>query len=135
MVNQRFTFAVHIMTALAFAGDLLDSQALARSVNTNPVVVRRLLQSLRRAGLVETYAGKHGGFKLSKSPAHISLLDIYEAVQSRPLIAISERKASRHCRVSCNMKRIMMSVAEAAEDAVRRRLRGITLRQLVRQVD
>ena len=135
MVNQRFTFAVHIMTALAFAGKLLDSQTLARSVNTNPVVVRRLLQGLRRAGLVETHAGKYGGFKLSKSPSRISLLDIYEAVQSRPLIAISERKASRHCRVSCNMKRIMMSVAEAAEDAVRRRLRGITLRQLVQQVN
>jgi len=135
MVNQRFTFAVHIMTALAFAGKLLDSQTLARSVNTNPVVVRRLLQGLRCAGLVETYAGKHGGFKLSKNPTRISLLEIYEAVEPRPLIAISERKASRHCRVSCNMKRIMMSVAEAAEDAVRRRLRGITLRQLVQQVN
>ena len=135
MVNQRFTFAVHIMTALAFAGDLLDSPTLARSVSSHPVVVRRLLQGLRRAGLVETYAGQHGGFKLAKSPARISLLHIYDAVQSRPLIAISERKAARHCRVSCNMKQIMTSVVESAEEAVRKRLRSITLQQLVRQVD
>ena len=134
MVNQRFTFAVHIMTALAFAGDLVDSQTLARSVNTHPVVVRRLLQSLRRVGLVETYAGKHGGFKLAKSPARISLLAIYEAVQPQPVIAISERRASKDCRVSCNMKRIMMSVAESAEQAVRKRLHAITLQQLVREV-
>ena len=33
------------------------SQTLAASVNTNPVVVRRLLLALRRAGLIETFAG------------------------------------------------------------------------------
>ena len=58
MVNQQFTFAVHIMTALACAPGLMDSQTLAASVNTNPVVVRRLLLALRRAGLIETQAGQ-----------------------------------------------------------------------------
>jgi len=135
MVNQQFTFAVHIMTSLAFARGQLDSQALAASVNTNPVVVRRLLQALRRAGLVATCAGRHGGSRLRKSPARISLLDIYEAVSPRPVIAPNERKALKRCRVSCNMKRIMLSVAESAEIAVQKRLRRITLSQLVRQID
>ena len=123
------------MTALAFTDDVLDSHTLAVSVNTNPVVVRRLLQALRRARLVETSTGRHGGSKLVKDPARISLLDIYEAVQPRSVIAVNERKASKSCRVSFNMKRIMISVAESADDAVRKRLRGITLRQLVRQID
>jgi Rrf2 family protein len=134
MVNQQFTFAVHIMTALAFCGRMMDSRALAASVNTNPVVVRRLLLSLRRAKLIETHAGKHGGARLLKKPGRISLLDIYDAVQPRPLIAISKRKASRHCPVSCNMKRIMGSVAQSADEAVRKQLRGITLKQLLHQV-
>ena len=57
------------MTALAFSpGEVIGSQTLAASVNTNPVVVRRLLLALRRAGLIETFTGKHetdgrmGGF-------------------------------------------------------------------------
>ncbi|MBA3962644.1 MAG: Rrf2 family transcriptional regulator [Chthoniobacterales bacterium] len=134
MVNQQFTFAVHILTALAFADETMDSQELAESVNTNPVVIRRLLLGLRHAHLVETYTGKHGGTKLSRKPAQISLLEVYDAVQPRPVIAINERKASKHCRVSCNMREIMSGVAAGAEGAVREHLRGITLQKLLRKV-
>lgn len=112
----------------------MDSRHLAASVNTNPVVIRRLLLGLRRAHLVETYTGKHGGTKLSKKPAQISLLEVYDAVQLRPVIAINERKAFKHCRVSCNMREIMSGVADGAEDAVRLHLRGITLQSLLRKV-
>ena len=134
MVNQQFTFAVHIMTCLAFAGGVLDSQRLARSVNTNPVVVRRLLLALRRANLIETLAGRHGGARLSKLPSRISLLEIYDAVEPRPIIAVNERRASRYCAVSCSMKRIMTRVAADAEKAMRKDLRRIRLSELVDQV-
>jgi Rrf2 family protein len=135
VVNQQFTFAVHIMTALAFSpGDVIRSQTLAASVNTNPVVVRRLLLALRRAGLIETFAGKHGGARLRNKPGGISLVDIYDAVEPRPVIAVNERKALKKCHVSCNMKSIMSRVAAGAEDAVRKHLRGINLAQLVRKV-
>ena len=135
MVNQQFTFAVHIMIALAFSPEeVIGSQTLAASVNTNPVVVRRLLLALRRARLIETFAGKHGGARLRKKPNRISLVDIYDAVESRPVILINERKALRQCRVSCNMKTIMSRVAESTEEAVRKHLRGISLAQLVRKV-
>lgn len=134
MVNQQFTFAVHILTALAFADETMDSQELAVSVNTNPVVIRRLLLDLRRAHLVETYTGKNGGTKLSKKPAEISLLQVYDAVQPRPVIAINERKAYRKCQVSCAMREIMSGVAAGAEEAVREHLRGITLQKLLRKV-
>ena len=134
MVNQQFTFAVHIMAALAFEGALMDSQALARSVNTNPVVVRRILLSLRRAGLIETFAGKHGGAQLAKEPGAISLCDIYDAVEPRPVIAVSKRKAWKQCQVSCRMNQIMTALASDAEDAMRAHLAAMTLRKLVRKI-
>lgn len=134
MVNQQFTFAVHILTALAFSNTTMDSRELAESVNTNPVVIRRLLLTLRRAGLVATQTGKHGGTKLSRKPAEISLLDIYDAVQPRPVIAINERKVLKKCQVSCTMREIMSQVAVGAEEAVRKHLAGITLQKLLRKV-
>jgi len=135
MVNQQFTFAVHILTMLAFARDkIVDSQTLAASVNTNPVVVRRLLLALRRARLIETHAGKHGGAKLRKKPGQITLLDVYDAIEPRPVIAVNERKAFKHCAVSCNMKRIMSRVAGSADEAVRKHLAAITLTEVVRQI-
>ena len=135
MVNQQFAFAVHIMTALAFTPDeVIGSQILAASVNTNPVVIRRLLLALRRARLIETFTGKHGGARLRKKPREISLVDIYDAVEPRPVIPVNERKALKKCHVSCNMKSIMSRVAESTEDAVRKHLRSISLAQLVRKV-
>jgi Rrf2 family protein len=135
VVNQQFTFAVHIMTALACSpGEVIGSQTLAASVNTNPVVVRRLLLALRRAGLIETLTGKYGGAVLRKKPREISLVDIYDAVEPRPVIPVNERKAFKECHVSCNMKSIMSRVAESTEEAVRKHLRSISLAQLVRKV-
>jgi Rrf2 family protein len=135
VVNQQFSFAVHIMTALAFSpGEVIGSQTLAASVNTNPVVVRRLLLALRRARLIETFTGKHGGARLRKKPNDISLADIYDAVASPPVILINERKALKQCHVSCNMKSIMSRVAKSTEQAVRKHLAGITLAQLARKV-
>ena len=123
------------MTALAFSPDeVLDSQTLARSVNTNPVVVRRLLLALRRAGLIETYAGKHGGARLRCKPDRISLVDIYNAVEPRPVIPLNERRVLKRCQVSCQMKSIMSGLAASTEEAVRKHLRGITLTELVRKV-
>jgi Rrf2 family protein len=134
MVNQQFTFALHILSALAFAGEKMDSQELAGSVNTNPVVVRRLLRALARAGLVRTFAGKNGGAILRRSPDRISLCQIYDAVQVRPVIAVSQRKPDPHCAVSCQMKSIATCVADGAEAAVRRHLRQITLSQILRRI-
>ena len=121
------------MTVLAFSpGEVIGSQILAASVHTNPVVVRRLLLALRRARLIETFTGKHGGARLRKKPREISLMDVYDAVEPRPVIPVNERKAFRKCHVSCNMKRIMSRVAGSTEDAVRNHLRRITLAELVR---
>ena len=123
------------MTALAFSPEeVIGSQTLAASVNTNPVVVRRLLLALRRSGLIKTFTGKHGGARLRKNPDRISLVDIYDAVERRPVISVNKRRALRQCYVSCNMKSIMSCVAESTEQAVRKHLRGITLAQLVRKV-
>ena len=135
MVNQRFTFAVHIMTALAFRGAQIASKSLASSVNTHPVVVRRLLLDLRRAQLVKTFAGRTGGAILAK-PAHkITLFDIYNAVEARPVLRVGDRKVWRQCPVSCNMKRLMNTVAGSVEQAVNRQLRGVSLDRFVRNIE
>lgn len=123
------------MTVLAFSPEeVIGSQRLAASIHTNAVVVRRLLIALRKANLIETFSGKHGGARLVRRPQRISLLDIYNAVESRPVIQVNERRALKACQVSCKMKSIMGVVAENTEGAVRKHLRGITLAQLVRRV-
>jgi DNA-binding IscR family transcriptional regulator len=76
----RFGMAVHVLTFLAYKeGDRVTSAFLAGSVNTNPVIIRRLLLTLQRAKLVETSKGAGSGSRLSRSPRRINLAEVYTA--------------------------------------------------------
>ena len=66
--------AVHVLAVLAYKeGDRVTSSLLAGSVNTNPVIIRRLLLALQRAKLIDTSMGAGAGSRLSRSPARIDL--------------------------------------------------------------
>lgn len=82
-VNSRVTIALHIVGFLASRdGKPLTSDRLARTYGTSPVVLRRVLAQLQRAGLVETQRGKGGGSVLARSPEKISLKEVFEAVST-----------------------------------------------------
>ena len=70
--NSRFAVATHLLVGLGYLpahtpphdpkkGEWVNSAHLAESVNTHPVVVRRILGDLRKAGLVISQQGKNGG--------------------------------------------------------------------------
>src|SRR5437773_1931483 len=109
--NSRFPVAVHVLTALAYCdGESLSSSRLAASVGTNPVVIRRLLIRLGRAGLVETQVGKSGGVLLAKRPQSITLLDIFRAVEGGSPFALPDKPENKACDVSCAMKKLLSTV-------------------------
>jgi Rrf2 family protein len=133
--NSRFAMATHIMTALAVEDDKLNSTYLADSLNTNPVVVRRILSELQKAGLLETEAGRTGGARLAKKPHAISLYDVYAAVDDGNLFAYNPNDPNKKCTLSCKMKSVLSPVFDAAGEALASKLRKIRLSDLVEAVD
>ena len=120
MVNQKFATAVHILTSLAYSTKLSgckinNSDQLAESVNTNPVVIRRLIKYLTVAGLVKTTRGKTGGIQLAKDPAQISLKDIYTALPERKSVNPRTKPAYKKCAVSCSMFDVMSEISDQTE--------------------
>ncbi|MEM9302242.1 MAG: Rrf2 family transcriptional regulator [Pseudomonadota bacterium] len=80
-VNSQFPMALHIMGFLTSTdGGALTSVMMAKTYGTSPVVLRRVLAKLQRAGLVQTRRGVGGGSVLGRDPASITLRDVYEAV-------------------------------------------------------
>jgi hypothetical protein len=76
--NSRFAVAVPVLTLMAWSGEEpLKSEQVAESVNTNPVVIRRMLCELAEAGLVVSQTGSLGGSRLANDPAETTLLDVY----------------------------------------------------------
>ncbi len=133
--NSRFAMATHILTALAVEDDKLSSTYLADSLNTNPVVVRRILSELAKAGLLETEAGRAGGARLAKKPEAISLYDVYAAVDDGELFAYNPNDPNKKCALSCKMKSVLSPVFDAACDALAEKLKKIRLSELVSELE
>src|SRR5579864_3159302 len=96
----RFAMAVHVLAVLAYKeGDRVTSAYLAGSVNTNPVIIRRLLLSLQKAKLVETRKGAGSGSRLARPPHRINLAQIYRAVDDCASFSAPARKPSAVCPV------------------------------------
>src|SRR6516225_9380947 len=115
----RFAMALHVLAVLACKdGDHVSSQLLAASINTNPVIIRRLLLSLQRARLVETRKGAGAGSRLSRSPRRINLAEVYRAVEDAPAFATPQRKPNADCPVGSCIRNALHRVFTSAQDAL-----------------
>ncbi|MBY5370097.1 Rrf2 family transcriptional regulator (plasmid) [Rhizobium sp. WSM1274] len=133
-VNTQFSIAVHVMAAIAHHEGVFASEVLARSVNANPVFVKRILVKLSKAKLAKTTVGKSGGYGLARSSNKISLLDIYLAVNPPDAFAIHAYPVSKECIISSNIKEVMGDVLVGTEEAVHGHLRRTTLADVVSKI-
>lgn len=139
-MNSRFAVTTHIMAYLAFAHTSsrpTNSESIAQKLGTNPVVVRRLIGSLREAGLVRTQLGAGGGASLTRCPHEISLLDIYSAIEqpSDPdLFALGsiEEDVCAHRMGAC-IQSSLQDFFGAAEEAMKQALSHNTLADVIEQ--
>ena len=133
--NTQFSIAVHIMTGLGYKdGADMTSSSLAKSVNTCPSFVRRVLSKLSKAGLVHTTIGKAGACTLAKKASEISLFDIYEAVDAPKAFAIHGYDVQKPCPVSCNIKTALERVLGKTQLSVEESLKSITLEEVISDV-
>lgn len=127
--SSRFPVATHILVALHWnEGTLLSSEQLAYTVNTNPVVIRRVMGLLRKAGLVTTLAGAHGGSQLAKRPDEITLLAVYRAVEETALFRL--HCPSETCALGGVIEPTLKPIYARAEDAMEQVLAGVTVAQV-----
>jgi DNA-binding IscR family transcriptional regulator len=124
--------AVHVLAVLAYKeGDRVTSALLAGSVNTNPVIIRRLLLALQRAKLVETGKGAGSGSRLSRSPGRINLAEVYRAVENAEPFATPSRKPNAACPIGHCIRETLARVFASAETALERDLERTTLATVI----
>jgi len=128
----RFAMAVHVLAVLAYKeGDPVTSSCLASSVNTNPVIIRRLLLSLKRAKLIDTRKGVGAGSRLTRAPQRINLAEIYRAVETHDAFKSPSRKPDAGCPIGNCIRKTLQMVFESAENAMEQDLRKRTLADVV----
>lgn len=132
--NSRFTVATHILTLLASSQESVSSDEIAVSVNTNPVVIRRLLSELAKAGLVVTQQGSGGGSRLARAADAITLAQIYRATEPGSLFGLHRHAPNPACEIGGNIQSVMGAVFDQTEQAVETIFAGITLAQIYQSV-
>jgi Rrf2 family protein len=133
--NSRLASAVHIMSFIAYAGDEgTTSEAIAKSLQTNPVVVRKILKLLERAGLVALRQGRHGGVGLRHPASRITLGQIYKAIESERGVFAMRSQVHERCMVAGAMKQRLGPIFTATNAAVEQALSKTSLAELVRGI-
>lgn len=136
MISSRVAVAVHVLAYLAWRGDEPStSEKIAASVNTNPVVVRRIVGALRNAGMVSVQPGVGGGAVLARQPDEITLLDVYRAVEEgNELFSLHAQPPSRECNVGANIVEVLQGVFCRARSAMEEVLAGVTVAKVGMEV-
>jgi DNA-binding IscR family transcriptional regulator len=133
--NSRFTVAIHILTLLAHqGGEPATSEFIASSVNTNPVVIRRLLALLRTARLVRSQGGPGGGWQLVVRPGSITLRDVFGAVHDGQLFPLHSSAPNPRCPVGSTIQAALGTRYHDARQALERDLERTTILDLLRDV-
>ena len=131
--SSRFPLAVHLLVALSFRPeDYISSDSLSGTVHTNPVVVRRIVASLRKAGFVVSQAGASGGVRLAKPARQVSLLDVYHAVGGAELFRM--HNPNRACPIGKRIPDALGEFLPKAEQAFERSLGSATVEDVARLV-
>lgn len=138
-INTRFPVAVHMMVLISFIqkmGKTATSEILAKSVGTNPVVIRQMMSMLRKAGLIETRTGA-SGIDLTKKEEEITLLDIYRAVQTDANASLFDFHPNPNstCFVGANIRDAMEQPLNEAQRAMEQSLAGYSLQNIADYID
>jgi Rrf2 family protein len=128
----RFAMAVHVLAVLAYKrGGTATSEFLASSVNTHPVVIRRLLLALQEGKLVATSKGARCGSRLNRPPERITLADVLRAVDPEEPFVRPPRKPNPDRPVGQCIETVLEKVFAAAQGALEKELEKSTLGDLL----
>lgn len=128
-ISSRFTMAIHMFACIdTFKDQKMTSNFMAGSIGTNPVIIRKLLQQLKAAGLIEVSRGT-GGVTITRPLSEITFLDIYRAVECTPdenLFHFHENP-NPQCPVGRNIHRVLDGRLQEVQQAMEQKLSEMTL--------
>ncbi len=123
---------LHVLLHLAGRAGPVTSEVLARAMDTNPVVVRRIMAGLRHQGYVQSEKGHGGGWTLACDLSQVTLRDVYSALDCPPLFAVGNRTESPGCLVEQAVNAALNQAFDEAGALLLSRLGQVTLATLSR---
>lgn len=135
-ISSRFTMAIHMFACIdTFSDQRMTSDFMAASIGTNPVIVRKILQQLKAAGLIEVARGT-GGVTITRPLEQITFLDVYKAVECAPdeeLFHFHENP-NQKCPVGKNIHNVLDKRLLEVQRAMEEKLSEMTLADVKKDI-
>lgn len=134
-VSSRGEYGVRAMVALAknYGQGPMSIASVAKSSSVPPAYLEQLIGPLRRAGLVESKRGAHGGYQLSRSPELMRVGEIYRVMEGpvAPMECVSEDLTEQTCPLieGCETRPVWLKMRDAMVETID----SITLADLISQ--
>ncbi len=128
--SSQLSDVLHVLLHIAESEVPSTSEVLARAMQTNPVVLRRLMVGLREAGFVSSAKGHGGGWLLACPLEAITLRDVYDALGAPGLVSLGFREDRPRCLVAQAVNDALGAAVRDAEALLLARLDGVTLAAL-----
>ena len=133
-ISSRFTIAIHILICVDLYGEQapMTSESLAESIGAHPVVIRRILGQLRRAGLITVARGREGGAHIARPLAEITFADVFRATECISGEALHENP-NPACPVGRSIHTILDARLAAIQTAMEREMEEISLADVMQE--
>lgn len=128
--DARLSRLLHALIHLARFDKPASSEVIAGMLQTNPVVVRRMLAGLRTHGLVASAKGHGGGWTLARGLDEITLLDIHRALGEPTIHAIGLSGEHPACPIERAVNAALGDALDEAETLLLKRFGEVTLATL-----
>ena len=130
--DSKLSSVLHVLLHLAHSDRPMTSEHMAAMLDTNPVLVRRVLAGLRERGYISSGRGHGGGWSITCDLAKVTLRDIYDAVGAPTVFAMGNRNEHSSCLVEKVVNASLAGAFAEAEALLVARLGQVTLADLAR---
>ncbi len=100
-VSTRGEYGMRAMVELSrhFGSGPTSLAAVAQASSVPPAYLEQLIGPLRKAGLVVSKRGAHGGYELARDPGEIAIGDVYRVLEGpvAPMDCVSEEEPEELC--------------------------------------
>lgn len=86
-ITLESDYALRLVETLARENRILDANSLSNQTGVSTKFALKILRKLMDADIVCSFKGAHGGYRLKKDPAEISMKDIIEVFEGKIMIS------------------------------------------------
>ena len=99
LLTKASEYALLSTVLIAKSEEPEDVDTLSKRLGISRSFLAKILQALARDGILKSYKGAKGGFTINRAPLEISIRDIIESAEKKPLSVFECSSSTESCSV------------------------------------